>query len=170
MGGEGFYGVMKKCMFCCIFSKLAGGEGGIRTHGTRKGSTVFETARFNRSRTSPYRDFPDFPTTCIDCHYADFLSFWPESASVTVLSLPPSRRRTAFVFASRLVCAYRIVVLMCACPRSSFTVTRSAPLPLSLDANVWRKVCHVTLGSPALRQAFFTPNHRSFHWVPVSGF
>ena len=32
----------------------SGGEGGIRTHGTRKGSTVFETARFNRSRTSPY--------------------------------------------------------------------------------------------------------------------
>ncbi len=32
----------------------AGGEGGIRTHGTRKGSTVFETARFNRSRTSPF--------------------------------------------------------------------------------------------------------------------
>ncbi len=30
-----------------------GGEGGIRTHGARKGSTVFETARFNRSRTSP---------------------------------------------------------------------------------------------------------------------
>src|SRR5215217_3968890 len=32
---------------------ITGGEGGIRTHGTRKGSTVFETARFNRSRTSP---------------------------------------------------------------------------------------------------------------------
>ena len=32
---------------------FSGGEGGIRTHGTRKGSTVFETARFNRSRTSP---------------------------------------------------------------------------------------------------------------------
>ena len=31
-----------------------GGEGGIRTHGTRKGSTVFETARFNHSRTSPH--------------------------------------------------------------------------------------------------------------------
>ena len=30
-----------------------GGEGGIRTHGTRKGSMVFETARFNHSRTSP---------------------------------------------------------------------------------------------------------------------
>ncbi len=30
-----------------------GGEGGIRTHGTRKGTTVFETARFNHSRTSP---------------------------------------------------------------------------------------------------------------------
>ena len=34
--------------------KRHGGEGGIRTHGTRKGSTVFETARFNRSRTSPF--------------------------------------------------------------------------------------------------------------------
>ena len=32
---------------------FSGGEGGIRTHGTRKGSTVFETARFNHSRTSP---------------------------------------------------------------------------------------------------------------------
>src|SRR6266404_452508 len=31
----------------------SGGEGEIRTHGTRKGSTVFETARFNHSRTSP---------------------------------------------------------------------------------------------------------------------
>ena len=30
-----------------------GGEGGIRTHGAREGSTVFETARFNHSRTSP---------------------------------------------------------------------------------------------------------------------
>jgi hypothetical protein len=34
----------------CFYS---GGEGGIRTHGTREGSTVFETARFNHSRTSP---------------------------------------------------------------------------------------------------------------------
>src|SRR5579864_13989 len=32
---------------------FSGGEGEIRTHGTRKGSTVFETARFNHSRTSP---------------------------------------------------------------------------------------------------------------------
>jgi hypothetical protein len=37
-----------------ILEKDYGGEGGIRTHGTRKGSTVFETARFNRSRTSPF--------------------------------------------------------------------------------------------------------------------
>ena len=35
----------------------AGGEGGIRTHGTRKGSTVFETARFNHSRTSPHLNY-----------------------------------------------------------------------------------------------------------------
>ena len=31
------------------------GEGGIRTHGTIARTTVFETARFNHSRTSPYR-------------------------------------------------------------------------------------------------------------------
>jgi hypothetical protein len=30
-----------------------GGEGEIRTHGTRKGSTVFETAAFDHSATSP---------------------------------------------------------------------------------------------------------------------
>ena len=35
-------------------SFLIGGEGGIRTHGTLAGSTVFETARFNHSRTSPH--------------------------------------------------------------------------------------------------------------------
>ena len=29
------------------------GEGGIRTHGSLQGTTVFETARFNHSRTSP---------------------------------------------------------------------------------------------------------------------
>src|SRR5271167_1716308 len=38
----------------CKLLIINGGEGGIRTHGTRKGSTVFETARFNRSRTSPF--------------------------------------------------------------------------------------------------------------------
>src|ERR1700730_5346548 len=38
-----------------------GGEGGIRTHGTRKGSTVFETARFNHSRTSPNLHSTGFP-------------------------------------------------------------------------------------------------------------
>ena len=30
-----------------------GGEGGIRTHGTLAGSTVFETAPFDHSGTSP---------------------------------------------------------------------------------------------------------------------
>ena len=32
---------------------MNGGEGGIRTLGTRKGTTVFETAPFDRSGTSP---------------------------------------------------------------------------------------------------------------------
>ena len=35
------------------FAKASGGEGGIRTHGTREGSTVFETAPFDHSGTSP---------------------------------------------------------------------------------------------------------------------
>ena len=43
-----------EAVFVCKLLILNGGEGGIRTHGTRKGSTVFETARFNHSRTSPY--------------------------------------------------------------------------------------------------------------------
>ena len=34
---------------------LHGGEGGIRTHDTRKGIPDFESGRFNRSRTSPNR-------------------------------------------------------------------------------------------------------------------
>src|SRR5262249_11565560 len=36
-------------------SFFSDGEGGIRTHGTRKGTTVFETARFSHSRTSPHK-------------------------------------------------------------------------------------------------------------------
>ena len=51
-----------------LFSIICG-EGGIRTHGTRKGSTVFETARFNHSRTSPSSNLPGFPNTCKACHY-----------------------------------------------------------------------------------------------------
>ena len=35
------------------FCHESGGEGGIRTHGTREGSTVFETAPFDHSGTSP---------------------------------------------------------------------------------------------------------------------
>ena len=33
----------------------SGGEGGIRTHGTRKGTTVFETVPIDHSGTSPRR-------------------------------------------------------------------------------------------------------------------
>ena len=36
--------------------KNISGERGIRTLGTLTGSTVFETARFNRSRISPMND------------------------------------------------------------------------------------------------------------------
>jgi hypothetical protein len=35
------------------FLKMTGGEGGIRTHGTRTGTTVFETVPIDRSGTSP---------------------------------------------------------------------------------------------------------------------
>ena len=34
--------------------KLVGGEGGIRTHGTREGTPVFETGPFNHSGTPPH--------------------------------------------------------------------------------------------------------------------
>ena len=34
-------------------AKQDGGGGGIRTHGARKGTTVFETAPFNHSGTPP---------------------------------------------------------------------------------------------------------------------
>ena len=42
--------------------KSDGGEGGIRTHGTRKGTAVFETARFNQlshltARGAPLPDY-----------------------------------------------------------------------------------------------------------------
>ena len=40
-------------MFCVVLHMWSGGEGGIRTLGTRKGSTVFETAPFDHSGTSP---------------------------------------------------------------------------------------------------------------------
>jgi hypothetical protein len=36
---------------------VTGGEGGIRTHGTDKGSTVFKTAAFDHSATSPIACF-----------------------------------------------------------------------------------------------------------------
>ena len=36
--------------------RRGGGEGGIRTLGTRKGTTVFETAPFDHSGTSPHEN------------------------------------------------------------------------------------------------------------------
>jgi hypothetical protein len=35
------------------YEQESGGEGGIRTHGTREGTTVFETVPFDHSGTSP---------------------------------------------------------------------------------------------------------------------
>jgi hypothetical protein len=37
-----------------LVDEATGGEGEIRTPGTRKGSTVFETAAFDHSATSPH--------------------------------------------------------------------------------------------------------------------
>ena len=39
--------------FRALRARRAGGEGGIRTHGTLSSTTAFEAGRFNRSRTSP---------------------------------------------------------------------------------------------------------------------
>ena len=47
-------GLARKCVLAGAGrDNMAGGEGGIRTLGTRKGTTVFETAPFDRSGTSP---------------------------------------------------------------------------------------------------------------------
>ena len=44
-----------------ISAVFSGGEGEIRTHGTLAGSTVFETAAFDHSATSPSRTSPKIP-------------------------------------------------------------------------------------------------------------
>ena len=44
-----------------IHSYCYGGEGGIRTHGRVTPTAVFETARFGRSRTSPFVVVPEAP-------------------------------------------------------------------------------------------------------------
>ncbi len=52
-------------------AKKTGGEGGIRTHGTLSGTTVFETVRFNRSRTSPPMIIANFVAAlCCRCPLA----------------------------------------------------------------------------------------------------
>ena len=47
-------------------ARLGGGEGGIRTHGTREGTTVFETVPIDHSGTSPQRTRPTFAREPID--------------------------------------------------------------------------------------------------------
>src|SRR2546426_2946680 len=47
----------------------ASGQGGIRTHGTLAGTPVFETGRFNRSRTCP-RTLPVAGSTLHECAHA----------------------------------------------------------------------------------------------------
>jgi hypothetical protein len=61
----------------CKLLILNGGEGGIRTHGGVTPSTVFETARFNHSRTSPQR----VDTSIVADFGADLLSAAPNSAT-----------------------------------------------------------------------------------------
>ena len=47
---------MREILIRSTFSdKLNGGEGGIRTHGPRKGTPVFETDAFSHSATSPHK-------------------------------------------------------------------------------------------------------------------
>ena len=48
--------------FLLIISLDNGGEGGIRTPGTRKRTTDFESAAFDHSATSPDRAVPEYLT------------------------------------------------------------------------------------------------------------
>src|SRR5689334_4634481 len=66
-----------------------GGEGGIRTHGPRKGSTVFETARFNHSRTSP------------DLNCLIFLGLRPLATTILSFFLWTRHRRSSLFHLSR---------------------------------------------------------------------
>ena len=52
-GGKKSYCLIKLFNFNAL-SARSGGEGGIRTLGTHKGTTVFETAPIDRSGTSPW--------------------------------------------------------------------------------------------------------------------
>ena len=49
------WGKTRKSKINSIKSMECGGETGIRTLGPREGTTVFETAPFDHSGTSPYR-------------------------------------------------------------------------------------------------------------------
>ena len=55
--------ICRSCSTCELLERpagrKAGGEGGIRTLDALTGITVFETARFSRSRTSPAREIHD---------------------------------------------------------------------------------------------------------------
>ena len=71
-------------------SSIFGGGGGIRTHGTRKGSTVFKTASLNRSDTPPWKgcytlqfnanesiaQAPNVVNQAIDAHLLPFYYFY----------------------------------------------------------------------------------------------
>ena len=74
----------QKAVIAVSYCLYYGGEGGIRTHGTRKGSTVFETARFNRSRTSPYRTSLIFPQLASIVTTPNFLSLPRKSTATRV--------------------------------------------------------------------------------------
>ncbi len=54
----------KNVYILVAYNRSVGGEGGIRTHGTREGTTVFETAPIDHSGTSPYG--PAFALNLID--------------------------------------------------------------------------------------------------------
>ena len=50
-GRDGVY--VRKLQINYLFSMICGGEGGIRTHGRRKPTPVFETGAIDHSATSP---------------------------------------------------------------------------------------------------------------------
>src|SRR5205823_4663097 len=66
------------------------GQGGIRTHGTLAGTPVFETGRFNRSRTCP--ELPDAQTRS---KYQDRARF-ATGGGPTAPSVRPARVETPY--------------------------------------------------------------------------
>ena len=70
------------------FLRNSGGETGIRTLGPREGTTVFETAPFDHSGTSPRRVYNALDTAALNGVQPIFAAQHNKTAGFDVVGLP----------------------------------------------------------------------------------